>query len=148
VLSFLERRKGLVGSDAFTLVLTPERLVLARLTSDMVKAASEEARQEAKAQGKGFFGQWGAQLGASRVIAQRYYQMPVEAILGEHPDNFQIPLSQIQKVQVKHGQYDEEQNNPDYLIIQAGNKMRFNLKGISAGEAKKALKQVLGDRVR
>jgi hypothetical protein len=148
VLSFLERRKGLMGSEAFNLVLTADRLVFAKLTSDMLKAAVAQARQDAKAQGKGFFGQWGAQLGASGNIAARYFEMPVDAILRENPDNYQLPLQQIQKVQVKHGHYDEQQTNPDYLIIQAGNKMRFNLKGISAGEAKKALKQVLGDRVR
>ncbi len=148
VISFVERRKGLFGSESFNLVLTADRLVFAKVTSEMLKAAVAEARQEAKAQGKGFFGQWGAQLGASGNIAERYYQMPVDAILREHSDNFQLPLGQIQKVQVKHGHFDEDQANPDYLIIRAGSKMRFSLKGVSAGQAKKVLRQVLGDRVK
>jgi hypothetical protein len=148
VLSFVERRKGLLGSEAFNLVLTADRLVFAKVTSEMLKEAIDEARRGAKAQGKGFFGQWGAQLGASGSIAERYYQMPVDAILRENPDNFQLPLGQIQKVQVKHGQFDEQQTNPDYVVIHAGGKMRFNLKGVSAGQAKKALREVLGERVR
>lgn len=148
VIPLLQRRKGLIGSESFTLVLTLERLILAKMTSEMLKSVVQQARQEAKAQGKGFLGQVGAQMGAYSAHAQGYLHMPVEAILREHPDNFQIPVAQVRKVQVKHGRYDEQQSNPDQLVIHAGDKLRFNLKGTSAGEAKKVLKQVLGDRVK
>lgn len=87
-------------------------------------------------------------MGAYSARARAYFDMPVEAILREHPDNFQIPVSQVRKVQVRHGMYDEQTNNPDRLILHAGDKYRFNLQGTGAGEAKKILKQVLGDRVK
>lgn len=148
VIPHVERRKGLIGRESFTLVLTPERLILAKMTSEMMKAIVAQARQEAKAEGKGFFGQWGAQLGAYAAHAQRYLGMPVEAILRENPDNFQIPLSQVRQVRIKTGFRDEQQNNPDRLEIHAGDKMKFDLKGTSAGQAKKVLRQVLGDRVK
>jgi hypothetical protein len=148
VIPHVERRKGLIDRESFTLVLTPERLILAKMTSEMLKAIVAQARQEAKAQGKGFFGQWGAQLGAYAAHAQRYLEMPVAAILREHPDNFQIAVSQVRKVRIKTGFRDEQQNNPDRLEIHAGDKMRFDLKGTSAGQAKKVLRQVLGDRVK
>jgi hypothetical protein len=123
-------------------------LVFARVTAEMLRAAIDQARQEAKAQGKGFFGQWGAQLGSYATIGERYYQMPVEAILREHPDNFALPLQQVRRVDVKRGHMDEQGMDPDYLVIHAAQKLRFNLKGISAPEAKKALRQVLGEIVR
>jgi hypothetical protein len=148
VIPGLERRKGLLGSESFSLVLTLERLIFAKMTAEMLKAAVDRARREAKAQGQGFFGQWGAQLGAYAAHARGYLHMPVEAILREHPDNFQIPLAQVRKVQVKIGHADDQQANPDQLVIQAGDKLRFNLKGTSAGQAKKTLRQVLGDRVK
>jgi hypothetical protein len=44
--------------------------------------------------------------------------------------------------------YDEQANNLDPLVIQAGDRLRFNLRGASAGEAKKLRKQMLGDRVK
>lgn len=151
VVPLLERRKGLLGSESFTLVLTLERLIFAKMTSQMLKDIVAQARQEAKAQGKGFFGQWGAQLKAYSTHAQHYVQMPVEAILREHPDNFQIPVSEVRTVRIKIGRSsfgDQQQVEPDRIEIHAGNKMRFNLKGASAGEAKKRLRQVLGDRVK
>jgi len=148
VIPLLERRKGLLGSESFTLVLTLERLIFAKMTAQMLKEIVAQARQEAKAQGKGFFGQWGAQLGAYSAHAQRYLQMPVEAILRENPDNFQIPVAQVRKVRIRSGYHDQDHSDPDRLEIHAGNKMRFSLKGASAGEAKKVLRQVLGDRVK
>jgi hypothetical protein len=117
----------------------------------MLKAIVAQARKEAKAQGKGFFGQWGAQLGAYSAHAQRYLQMPVEEILGENPDNFQIPAAQVRKVRIKAGTAsfgDQERAEPDRIEIHAASKMRFSLKGTGAGEAKKLLRQVLGDRVK
>jgi pSer/pThr/pTyr-binding forkhead associated (FHA) protein len=146
VIPNIERRKGMFGADAYNLVLTLQHLVFARLTSEMLKAATEQARQDAKAQGKGFFGQWGAQMGASGDIVQRYYQMPVEAILREHPDNFVIPVSQVRKVRFSQG--DIEVSKSDQMTIEAAEKMRFNLKGSSIGETKKMLRQVLGTRVK
>ena len=148
VVPLVEYRKGLFKRQAFNLVLTLQHLVFARVTNEMLKAATAQARREAKEQGKGFFRQWAAQLGASKAIAQRYYQMPVEAILREHPDNFAIPVQEIRRVKTKHGSSDPEYSQPDQLIIEAREKIKLDLKGCSAKEAKNTLRQVLGDRVK
>jgi pSer/pThr/pTyr-binding forkhead associated (FHA) protein len=141
----IERRKGLFRTESYNLVLTLQHLVFARLTSEMQRAAADQAKQEAKAQGKGIFGQWGATMGSGGAIVERYYQMPVEAILREHPDNFVIPVDQVRKVTFSRG--DIEVSKSDRMVIHAGEKIKLDLKGSSIGEAKKVLRQVLGQRV-
>jgi hypothetical protein len=146
VIPAVDRRKGLFRSEPYTLVLTLQHLVFARLTSEMQRAAADEAKREAKAQGKGFFGQWGATMGSGKALAERYYQMPVEAILREHSDNFVVPVDQVRKVTFTAG--DMEYSKEDRMTIHAGEKIKLDLKGTSIGEAKKVLRQVLGKRVK
>jgi hypothetical protein len=146
VLPVLERRKGVLSTEAFTLVLTSQRLVFARLTTEMQRAVVEQAKQAAKAEGKGFLGQWGAVLGVTSALRERYSRLPVEAILGEHPDNFSIPIQEVRQVKIKSG--DVEELQPDQIVIQAAEKMKFDLKGPSTRDAKQVLRQALGDRVR
>jgi len=148
VIASIVRRKGLFGTEAFNLILTPQRLIFAHMTSDMMRAASEQAKKDAKSAGKGIFGQWGAVLGATSAIAEGYYHMSVGDILREHPDNFSIPNQQVRKVEVKKGRWDEDGQDPDTLTIHAGDKYKFDLKGINASDAKKLLKQVLGGVVK
>lgn len=142
----IDRRKGLMGAESFNLMLTLQQLVFARVTSEMTRVASDQAKQDAKAQGKGFFGQWGAVVGANRAIVEQYLTMPVEAMLRQHPDNFAVPANQVRKVTFSHK--DMEMSMPDEMVIHAANKIKFQLKGSSIGDARKALRQVLGDRVK
>ena len=142
----VELRKGL-SAQSFNLVLTPYRLVFARLTSQMLRDAAAQAKQGAKAQGKGFFGQWGAVAGANGWICERYRHTPVEAILREHGDSFALPIQQVRRVEVIEGEVDEDQNTPDQMVIHGPRKMRFNLKGSRAAEARRTLGQVLGELV-
>ena len=142
-------QKGLFKSENYNVVVTSERLVFAELTSAMLNAQSQMGKELAKAEGKGFFKQWGAMLGANKAILERYNTMPIEDILRESPNNFVIPLSQISKVRVIAGRIDDDSgSSPDQVVIHAGRKMKFTLKGTSAGHAKKTLRQVLGNRVR
>ena len=140
-------KKGLFKADAYNLVLTPQRLVFARLTSEMLKEASSEAKEQAKEQGKGFFGQWGAMISSNSSIVDRYLQMPVEAILAENPDSFSIPLAEIKKAKTKSN-YDPESDQPDELIIEAREKYKIRLKTTNAKQTKNALKPLLGDRIK
>jgi hypothetical protein len=50
---------------SYTMIMTSTRVILAELTQDMLKSAIEDARSDTKAEGGGFFKQWGAQLAAS-----------------------------------------------------------------------------------
>ncbi len=151
VLPALERRKGLMGSQAFNLVITPHRLIFARLTSSMLQAAAKEAKEAAKADGKGFLGQWGATFDANGSICRRYADMPAAGILAENSDNFVIPINQLSRVQIRKGSFDVEDgsSDPDRVIFHTtGGKQTFSLKGTNAGQAKKILRSALGDIVR
>ncbi len=97
-----------LANDSFTLVVTKEQSILAKLTSDIMKSVVEEARHKAKQEGKGFFGQWGSQITGGMNYTQRYLSMTPEEILKESPANFSIPNSSISSVEVKY-----RENNDD-----------------------------------
>jgi hypothetical protein len=151
VLTGLRRSAGLLKSEAYNLVVTPSRLIFAQVTNELMKAVVEEARVDAKAQGKGFFGQWGAQLGAHNALVQRYYDQGPDAIVRTYPGSFVVPAAQVQRVRARHGSMDSDgASNPGRLVIQAASdKMTFQLGGGSnAGQARKLLRQALGNRVK
>ena len=54
----LKKNKSFGRWDTFTGVFTNQQLIIAQMTSDMVKDATMQARDKAKAEGKGFWGQW------------------------------------------------------------------------------------------
>ena len=53
------KMKSLGRYDSYAGVVTTERMIFAQLTADMLNQAAQQARDQAKAEGKGFFGQWG-----------------------------------------------------------------------------------------
>ncbi|MCC6028835.1 MAG: hypothetical protein LM591_01665 [Candidatus Korarchaeum sp.] len=79
----LKKPKSMGRWDTYAAVITTRKMIFAQITKDMVKRATEEARQKAKAEGKGFLGQWSAQLGASFGYARRYLNMEPSDILSE-----------------------------------------------------------------
>ncbi|WP_094226848.1 hypothetical protein [Methanolobus psychrotolerans] len=87
--------------DMFTLIATPGTTVFAKVTSAMLNQVVKESREQAKAEGKGFFGQWGAQLSSTSKYAERYANMSAQAALAETPVNFAIPNSSISSIRVK-----------------------------------------------
>jgi len=110
--SYGERAVGVIDSvkqyksfgryDAFTLVLTTQRMIVARLTGDMMKNATMMAGAQAKAEGKGALGQWAAGLKQSfGGYAQRYLQMNPASILAETPGNFAIDSNSISEIKLK-----------------------------------------------
>jgi hypothetical protein len=148
IIAGLAQQKGL-SARQYNLVVTQQRLIFARLTEQMLKDAMGEARQEAKAEGRGFFGQWGAQFKANAKVCERYYHMPIDMILRENPDNFVIYPQQVKRVRIQMADaFNETGNNVDRLIIQAGSKMTFLLKSTNARDAKNILRQVLGGVVK
>lgn len=147
VIPGVELRRGLLGSETFNLVVTEQRLVFAPVTSDMLREAADRARAEARNQGRGLFGQWGAVLGSNRRIVDQYFQMPVEEILQRQPGGFFIPVHQVKRVRFRTNP-DPERAAPDEMTIHAEEKLRFNLRQTTAGEAKKTLRQLLGGVVK
>ncbi len=74
------RMKSLGRWDTYTGVVTNQRLIFAQMTNEMIKAAAQQSRDQAKAEGKGFLGQWGDQLKATWLYSQKYLTMPPQTI--------------------------------------------------------------------
>jgi hypothetical protein len=134
-------------SDSFTLVATPDDTIFAKVTSAMLKQVINDAQTAAKANGKGFWGQWKSQMGASFNYAERYANMYPGDILAENADNFSIPNHSISSIKVK----DKSRRDEDIaynlwaVTIQSGS---GNLKLKTDFNPKAMLKQIYGDRVK
>ncbi len=87
--------------DMFTLIATPDTTVVAKVTSSMLNQVIKDSRAQAKADGKGFFGQWGAQLSGANKYAERYVNMSAQEALAENKANFAISNSGIGSIKVK-----------------------------------------------
>ena len=134
---------GFMGlkQKAYTLVITDRRLIFAELTKEKVMAAVTEARDGAKAEGKGFFGQWGAQIASAGSYNDAYWQMSPDAALAETPGNWAVERSQYQGAKFRMGMSDENTQTPDVLTIKASTgKWKFNVSG-SLSALKKAFKE-------
>jgi hypothetical protein len=148
----LQRRKGFLGMsyENWNLIVTPGRLVFASVTQQMMKEAVVTARDEAKSQGKGFFGQVAAQMAWVNVVCREYYTMPIDAILARYPGSFFIPSAGVRRIRLKHSTLNDQGNRSDQeLIIEATNgKHRFALLGMDVREARCTLQQALGNVVK
>ncbi|WP_321506762.1 zinc ribbon domain-containing protein [uncultured Methanoregula sp.] len=86
--------------DTYTIVVTGQRMILARLTQPMLNAAIAEANAKAKAEGKGFLGVVGDQLAVSFGFGKRYETMPPEQVLHETPGNVAIANPRITAIRL------------------------------------------------
>jgi hypothetical protein len=102
--------------DSFTGVITPYQLIFAQMTGEMVKDAAMQARDQAKADGKGFFGQWSDQLKASFGYTKRYLTMDPAAIIAETPGNFAIDNSSISEIKLKRKYLDQDNTRYEWEV--------------------------------
>jgi len=145
----VQRRKGLLGYETFNLVVTPERLVFALMTQQMINDAVRQAQEEAKRQGKGLLGRIAAQMGWLDIMSERYRTMPVEQALAENPNSFFIPNNQIRQVKAERRENRQQHTHSDHLIIEAtSGKYEFELKSGSPEDVRELLARVLGAVVR
>jgi len=86
---------------SFAFILTDQRTILIPLTSEMLKQAIVEARDEAAAEGKGFAGKWAAQMKASLGYTSRFLDMAPAEILQQHPGHTVTPNSSFSKVRIQ-----------------------------------------------
>lgn len=133
--------------DTYTGVVTSQRLIFAQMTSEMLKAAVQQSRNQAKAEGKGFFGQWSDQLKATLGYSQKYLTMPTQAILAETPGNFALYNNTISEIKVKVKPNQEDQVHDLELEIHstAG---KYEVHMDENSEFTDLLKQVYGERVK
>ena len=141
--------KSLGRYDTFSGVLTSKRLVFAQMTSDMLKEAVNQARAQAKANGKGFFGQWKEQLLASASFAQRYYSMEPSVALSETSGNFEMQNGAISEIKLKLKTFGNVENNQKEFEVEfKGSFGKYKFKMDENHNYVDALKQVYGDRLK
>jgi hypothetical protein len=88
------KKKNLISSDTFNIVVTNHRIICALLTSQMIKDAAASHRGEGVG---GFF----KAMGSGYTLWQRYLQVPPDVALQENPANFAIYMNQIRRVKFK-----------------------------------------------
>ena len=153
VIPGLQQKKGFMGLkiENWTLVVTPQRLIFAELSNKMMNDAVNQARLEAKAQGKGWFGQVGAQMGWMSRLVTKYANLAPAVALGESPKNFTIPNSQVSQVRLrKEVDSDDDSTTVTYRVEfhAAGGKYDFVLTGGNLDSARQVLQSALGAVVR
>jgi len=139
--------KSLGRWDTYTGVVTSQRLIFAQMTSEMLKVAVQQSRDQAKAEGKGFFGQWSDQLKATFGYSKKYLTMPPQAILAETPGNFELYNNAINEIKVKVKRDQEDQvHDLEVEIHSTQGKLEFHMDENS--NFVNLLKQMYGDRVK
>jgi hypothetical protein len=143
----LRKPKSLGRWDTYTGVVTTQRLVFAQMTSEMLKVAVQQSRDQAKAQGRGFFGQWAEQLRSSWGYSQRYLAMQPEAILAETPGNFFLYNSTIKEITVKLKE-DTEGQRRQFEVEFHSNSGKHQFHMDEDTELTYLLKRLYGERVK
>ncbi len=151
----LQRRKGLAGVETFNMVVTPQRLVMLPVTNKEMQGAVKAARDQARAEGKDFFGQIGAQLGWLNVLYRQYQETPLNLLLAQKPGSLVLYPQEIRSIQLRgtgglRFLPDEEsgQERPEMTIVTTAGKQKWELVNMSDREARNILRQVLGELVR
>lgn len=151
----IQRRKGVLGMsiDSFTLIATPTRLIFAYLDNKTMNAFVNEARQNAKGQGKGWLGQVAAQMGWVNLMLEHFEQMGPDTVLAQYPGSFVIPNNSVSRVSIKqrYSQPGESDNPIEITFDTTAGKQKFHLPpsmGIHQREIKQRLQRVLGAAVR
>jgi hypothetical protein len=114
----LRKPKSLGRYDSFTGVVTNYRFIVAVMTSQMLNDAAMQARDQAKAEGRGFFGQWEDQLKATVNYTKRYLTMDPNTVLAESPGNFALDNQGIREVKIhlKNQQNMHRQHTHEFSI--------------------------------
>ncbi|HNX17310.1 MAG TPA: zinc ribbon domain-containing protein [Methanoregula sp.] len=133
-----------LGGDTWTLVFTDRRMIHAKLTQQMINDATREAKEAAKAAGKGFFGQMGDQMAAMGAYTRRYLAMSPESILLEVPGNSAIENQRIMAVKITIRESEDSKDTYKLLVQSGDGKSEYVIPEYN--EASELLKRVYGDR--
>jgi hypothetical protein len=143
----LKKMKSLGRYDTWAGVVTNQRLIFAQLTSEMLSAAAQQARNQAKAEDKGFWGQWGDQIKGTLGYANRYFSMPPQAILAETPGNFCVDNSMVSEIKVHLTGTGEDEQREFKVDFHSGiGNFEFHMDENS--DFTDLLKRVYGERVK
>lgn len=153
----MQQRSGFMGTSvkSFNMIVTPQRLILIPITKQEIDEAVKIARERARAAGKGFFGQWGAQMAWMQVLYERYQATPVER-LEQTPGCTVIWNQEVRSVRLKDppalrvgvsAEYDEK-TYPTMELETARGRFKFELLTMKAREVRPILQETLGAVVR
>ncbi len=147
---FLRRMKSFGRYDSFSGVVTSQRLIFAQMTSKMLTDAAMQARDKAKAEGKGFFGQWDEQLRATFSYTQKYLNMTPSDIIAETPGNFAIDNGAISEVKLslKDINKGHETHSHEFEIHVVFAQGQYVFRIDKRDETVNLLRQVYGERVK
>ncbi len=133
--------------DDYCIAVTPKRMIMARITSDMLKKATKEAGHEAKGEGKGFFGRIGSQFGAYMNFGDRYIGKLPQEVLDDNNENFDINNKNIKKILVRRKSRGEDSDYYEFNIETASGNHKFIFEN-SLPKNFDDLKTIYGDRVK
>ncbi len=142
---------GFLGSKTFDLVVTTERLILAKTAPEMQKEAIKKARDESKEKGEGFLKQAAAQMKSSTSLHERFYGMSPENILSENEANVSIDLPSIKSIKLRDTSSTDPSNaqSQQTMVIKwVGGKMKLTYENLSISDAREILRQQLGKIVK
>jgi hypothetical protein len=149
ILSGAQRHSGFLGLkiEPFIIVFTNLRIIFAFQTTRMMQENVRQARQQAEQEGKGFFGKWGAQLGANS--GKQYQQVPPQQILAETPNNFAIHREHLRSIRMRED-YSAEDSPSTYTMEfdTVAGKHKFKFGHLNMRDLKKFFQQLYGDIVR
>jgi hypothetical protein len=143
-----KREKSFGRWETYNGVMTSQRLILAQMTNDMMKAAIQQARDQAKAEGKGFWGQWGDQMKATYGYSRKYLSMEPSAILAETPGNFELGNGTISEIKLHEQFKREEQGVYEFKVEIHSSAGKYEFLMDQNGDYVNLLKQVYGERVK
>ncbi len=137
-----------ISYDMFTLIATSDTTVIAKVTREMLNQVIKDSRAQAKAEGKGFFSQWGAQISGVNKYAERYAGMSAQTALAEDKANFAIPNSTISSIKVnKKTRSDDDgitQTTWELIIKADSGKLKYKTDFDPKGQ----LQTIYGNRVK
>jgi len=133
--------------EPFIIVFTNLRIIFAFQTTQMMQENVRQARQQAEQEGKGFFGKWGAQLGANS--GKQYQQVPPQQILAETPNNFAIHREHLRSIRMRED-YSTEDSPSTYTMEfdTVAGKHKFKFGHLNMRDLKKFFQQLYGNIVR
>lgn len=141
-ISNIEKPKSFGRWDAYILLATQKSLLISQLNSQLINKVVMEARNRAKEEGKGFFGQWGAQLGTSFNYADRYTGWTRDNVLSEIPATITIPHDEITKIELKSTYNHNDENRHEYELKIQTVREKYQFKTKAVDKDFKALAQL------
>ena len=143
--------KALGRFDSYVGVVTDHRLIVAQLTKQMINESVTNARNEAKAQGKGYMGQISGQMREfSSGYTTRFLSMTPSSILYETPGNFEMVNWSISEIRLRlnRASQDEDSVRSEYDVSIFYGGWRYDYRTDESDDYVRLLRSVFMDRVR